>query len=170
MYTFEKRFHLTGDVNGRCTSWFSGDTTDPLWRGIALSISNILALASCRFSHALLLQACLNRVVTNIRSIEVTSSAPLGRSDHVVLVRHFDKSTSISTGSATRQRVWWWRKANVPQLNILNADWTDITSCQDIQVAWNRWREKLLHLAGKVNSGEMDNLKSSFPASPVDNK
>ena len=150
----KKDFILTGDFNGRCTSWFSGDTTDRCGEALHCLFQTYSLRQAVDFPthcYAGQLQACLDLVVTNIRSIEVTSSAPLGRSDHVVLVGHFDKSDSTSTNSATLQRVWCWRKANVPQLkqDILNADWTDITSCQDIQVAWNRWREKLLHLAEK---------------------
>ena len=149
-----KHFILTGDFNGKCSSWCSSDTTDSCGESLrylfrTYSLRQVVDFPT--HCYAGQLHGCLDLVVTNIDSMEVRSSAPLGHSDHVVLVGEFISASSFSKGPPSRRRVWCWRKANMTQLkeDIRSADWSDVEMGQDMQIAWDHWRDKLLFLAAK---------------------
>ena len=47
--------------------------------------------------------------------------------------------------------IWCWNKANVHGLReaISKESWSDVLDCEDVDIAWTRWRAKILSNAHK---------------------
>lgn len=100
------------------------------------------------------LKSCLDLAATNIADMEVASSAPLGRSDHIVLIGRFVISSDRGTRTdknTTPHQYWCWSKADLAGLRkeLANETWADILQCQNAETAWIRWRAKVVCITSK---------------------
>ena len=87
-------------------------------------------------------------IATNISQINLTSSSPLGKSDHVVLIGTI---SNLVPSTKPSRYIWCWNKANVHVLQeaISKESWSDILDYEDVDIAWTRWRTKILYYAHK---------------------
>ena len=105
---------LTGDFNARCREWFEPDRTDFCGEKIAELFHTYSLEQRVNFRtnfHCGQPKACIDLIATNAPDMSVTSLAPLGKSDHVVLKGVFPGPGLRRT--PRRRSVWCWKRANV---------------------------------------------------------
>ena len=68
---------------------------------------------------------------------------------HVVLKGIVDWQFSQLISKSKKRTVWCWSKVDNAALKrgVASEDWTDVLSTSDMDVAWGRWKDKLLSIA-----------------------
>ena len=145
---------ITGDFNGKCQEWCTDDVTDDSGdqlQQLFCSYSLLQIVSFATHIHANRLNSCIDLVFTDLIDVNVSSLPPLGRSDHVVLKGIVDWQFSQLISKSKKRTVWCWSKVDNAALKrgVASEDWTDVLSTSDMDVAWGRWKDKLLSIAQK---------------------
>ena len=143
---------LTGDFNARCSEWLESDKTDSCGEALSelfhtYSLEQIVHFPTNL--HCGQLKACIDLIATNATDLQVSSLAPLGKSDHIVLKGAFPAVTVQPAKHLNSRLVWCWKRANIQGLQeaIVSEKWCDVLECDNVESAWIRWRAKILQLA-----------------------
>ena len=80
-------------------------------------------------------------------SVHTRSTEPLGKSDHVAIVGYMQ--TSLGSDASDSRQIWCWSKANTNDLRheVSSRNWTDILDAEDVTIAWQTWKARLLEIA-----------------------
>ena len=154
---------IAGDFNFKHSQWCASDRTD--YGGESLQY-----VLDAYGYHQLVdfptrvrqnsLKSCLDLVLTSRWPCvpTITSSAPIGHSDHVTLLGTIQlpsKNTSQSSHSAAVSNTRYvpvWSVEHTDRLNsaIQRENWTDILQSGDINQAWVCWKAKILSLVNET--------------------
>ena len=142
---------IAGDFNAHHVDWLESDDTDTCGELLSELFNTYSLDQIVHFPtnlHLGKLKGCIDLIATNISQINLTSSSPLGKSDHVVLIGTI---SNLVPSMKPSRYIWCWNKANVHGLQeaISKESWCDILDCEDVDIAWTRWRPKILYYANK---------------------
>ena len=142
---------IAGDFNAHHVDWLESDDTDTCGELLSELFNTYSLDQIVHFPtnlHLGKLKGCIDLIATNISQINLTSSSPLGKSDPVVLIGTI---SNLVPSMKPSRYIWCWNKANVHGLQeaISKESWCDILDCEDVDIAWTRWRAKILYYAHK---------------------
>ena len=151
---------VTGDFNFKNSSWCSSDVTDYGGESLqyildANSFDQIVRFPTRVNQNSL--KSCLDLVLTSPTwpTTTITSSAPIGHSDHLTILGTICSTNDPPTTPqkairphSNSTRIPLWSAANIKTLNetISCADWSDIYESTDVDEAWRRWKTKLSNI------------------------
>lgn len=143
---------ITGDFNGRCSTWYGADKTDETGEALQQLFNSHDLNQFVTFPTNMVagqLKSCLDLVVSDLCEIRVTALAPVGQSDHVTLLTEVP-ITSHNEQPVSQQR-WCWAKADIKALKqaLGETDWSRIITCTDLDTAWHEWKDQLMHIVRK---------------------
>ena len=129
---------IAGDFNAHHVDWLESDDTDTCGELLSELFNTYSLDQIVHFPtnlHLGKLKGCIDLIATNISQINLTSSSPLGKSDHVVLIGTI---SNLVPSMKPSRYIWCWNKANVHGLQeaISKESWCDILDCEDVDIAW----------------------------------
>ena len=168
---------IAGDFNFKHSQWCASDRTDYGGESLQYVLDAYGYHQLVDFPtrvHQNSLKSCLDLVLTSRWPCvpTITSSAPIGHSDHVTLLGKIQlpsKNTSQSSHSAAVSNTRYvpvWSVEHTDRLNsaIQHENWTDILQSGDINQAWVCWKAKILSLVNGNSASEARQKRTSFSA------
>ena len=140
---------LLGDFNATSPAWLSSDSYNSIGRVLEptshqLGLKHFVSFPTHLRNDAAIGGLCLDLVFCSSPALvkRISSVAPLGKSDHVMVQCVFLLQPAVCAMGQRLRRIWSYEKADFAELNkdLSKADWSSVCTAPDIDVVWSAWK------------------------------